>query len=85
MELYIILGCKCDYDNAYGIISEYGIKTSLESARNELQNVYNEIVEENKKNDIQYDSIEFENDRIFVEYQEGIFEEYKIIHRNITN
>ena len=78
MKVFLIIGL-C---NENVTISNYGVKSTIDEARKELQEIKKEILQESEKNELKVEIIEDKNSLEAV-YDNGDSEKYYIFERII--
>lgn len=84
MSVFIIIGCYKGED-AYPILSQYGVKSTFEKAKKELNIIKNEIIEEYKEEGLNPNQLTFReyDNSLKIIYGNDDYEIYNIEEREI--
>lgn len=83
MKVYIVVGLIISNDDIFPSISKYGIKSNIQSAKDELKLITKELREDIKKHNIKILSSEKYDTKISFELDNGTIEEYQIMERTV--
>lgn len=84
MKVYIVKGVVESRDNApYSVVSEFGVRSNLESARKELLEVANEIECYAEDNELEITTSEIEEDKIYIEIEGEEIHKFEIVEREV--
>lgn len=85
MKVYIVKGIvEQESNKPYSVISEYGVKDNMESAKKELKNVLNEIKQDAKNNENKIIDKEIYDTSFIIELDNGDYYEFEIVEIEIT-
>ena len=84
MKVYIVKGLNTDNDNCYAVVSEFGVRETLESAKQELQFCLQEIKKEWNNNEIEVAEENINDTSFNISNEYGEYYNYEIKEREIT-
>ena len=83
-KVYVVIGLiDNEGSTTFATLSEYGVKSTLEKAQQELNSIYNELLEEIKENGLNIVEQERIDNKLTIEYDNGSYEEYIIVESYI--
>lgn len=81
-KVYIIASAVLGGDDLCACVPTYSVKSTLEKAKEELENIKIELMEEYEYGNFEYEVVETENSIKFY-YDNGDIDVYEIFERNI--